>query len=91
MMASKLHQFSDNNRDWLLTLLTVVLTLMILRLDFLTLRVRPSRQQFVNLNRHKISNSRNGDGLLNVSFTDSILRILNSLHPIGTATLSRYC
>jgi hypothetical protein len=29
MMASKLHQFSNNNRDWLLTLLTVVLTLMI--------------------------------------------------------------
>ena len=29
MTASKLHQFGDNNRDWLLTLLTVVLTLMI--------------------------------------------------------------
>jgi Ion channel len=29
MTASKLRQFGDNNRDWLLTLLTVVLTLMI--------------------------------------------------------------
>jgi hypothetical protein len=29
MTANKLRQFGDNNRDWLLTLLTVVLTLMI--------------------------------------------------------------
>lgn len=29
---------------------------------------RPSRQQFVNLNRRKISSSRNSDALLNVSF-----------------------
>ena len=29
MTASKLRQFGDNNRDWLLTLLTVVLTLMV--------------------------------------------------------------